>query len=85
MTDAPETEARVPSTLAIPSLLFKFTCSILQPTNHQDDQDFRLYRRQDEWCVIACLSTAAMRKVTAGTAFSIAEAKVGEVLSSPKR
>jgi hypothetical protein len=33
----------------------------------------------------ACLSAAAMRKVTAGIAFSIAEAKDGEVLSSPKR
>lgn len=33
--------------------------------------------------VIACLSRTAMIKVTAGTAFSTAEANVGEVLSKP--
>ena len=96
MTEAPATEARVPSTLAIPSFLFKCTCSILQ-SNHNirsitssciwvEDLDFRGDRnRIIEWVIISCQSTAAIRKVTAGTIFSVAEAKVGDVLSKPKR
>lgn len=40
---------------------------------------------QEGNCVKAYLSTAAMRKVMAGTEFWMAEAKVGDVLSNPSK
>lgn len=91
MIEAPATEARVPSTFALPSLLSNRTCSNLQ-ANIQIIDTIRGYitaintrirgKKLDELYLL-CLNKIAIRNVTAGTEFSIAEAKVGDVKSKP--
>lgn len=84
MIVAPPTQARVPTSFAIPSRRSNRTFSILLETSFGNYYGPR--KQPSEENVKGChLRAAAMAKVMAGTEFWMAEAKVGEVLSSPSR